>query len=80
MVMEKRSVFLRIMSVVMALVMCLSFVLPVFAASSKNVNITSSNSIQVVKIKNRNRLDVFFGTEENNSYCKKYRKISGNVV
>lgn len=42
MVMEKRSILIRIISVVMALVMSLSFVLPVFAASSKTVSVTSS--------------------------------------
>lgn len=42
MVMEKRSVFIKIVSVIMALVMSLSFVLPVFAATSKTVNVNTS--------------------------------------
>ncbi len=41
MVMEKRSIIMKVISIVMALVMCFTFVVPVIAATSKTISISS---------------------------------------
>lgn len=47
MVMEKRNIFIKVVSVLMLLVMAFSLTMPVIAATSKTVSVTSSSGQKI---------------------------------
>ena len=50
MVAERKNILMKIMSVLMALVMCFTFVVPVIAATSKTVNVSGLQSSKKVRV------------------------------
>ena len=88
MVSEKKNMFVKILSVIMALVMCLSFTLPVFAATSKTVKVNSSTNCTKVWITTGTGLAYSLGTKKTTVTVKNtgsgrvavYKNIGSNYM